>query len=96
MTIAIQKSLIPGTHNERVILTDTMGVVHEMIIPLVVSRETSPAVWEHVRTDPDAEIRKVVEMMEAREKIAMGHAQARGLRPVVIATADQEECDTCG
>lgn len=89
----VTKHLVPGTHNEHVVLEDSLGVRHELTIPLVHAVEATPGAVQYLASDPDAEIAKAVDMMEERERIALRQMRERGYLASSDATGDCG-CDT--
>jgi len=77
MSVKVTRHFEPEHHAEIVVLEDSLGSRMVLTLPLVVTTEVDGKVLV-VKTNPDAEIEQTQALMEARERMAIEHAKARG------------------
>ena len=75
--IRIHERLIAEHHQLSIHLTDDLGKEHILVVPLYQTREVEGKLVQEA-TDPDAEIAKLLPMLEEQERIALEHARKRG------------------
>lgn len=65
-------------HSEIVTLTDSFGAQMVLNLPLILTVETSPGVFEVRENNVDDQIQQAIDLMSQREEAAMATAQDRG------------------